>query len=43
MFFLSADLVSVVEGGVGGVGVGEPGQVTGQVEIIVELASPPSS
>ena len=40
------DLVSVVEGvvgGVGGVGVGEPGQVTGQVEIIVELASSSSS
>ena len=29
VFFLSADLVSVVEGGVGGVGVGEPGQVAG--------------
>ena len=37
------DLVSVVEGVVGGVGVGEPGQVAGQVEIIVELASPASS
>ena len=42
-FSLSADLVSVVEGVVGGVGVGEAGQVAGQVEIIVELASPSTS